>query len=281
MKKILIPLTLALLSSSVFAERLTGTIHSFTRGRNGDDHLLFLNSGRVIFIKPNGRISFSRLDFKPGTNIEMDVDDSNQLEGISTMPDESLPSEEEPPMPLPPAAINATVLPSMSAAYSVFSGMNRSWRSNTECTDRAHVWSYEEWKKHSLVSRKVFMFFTDTYIRRYNYHWWFHVSPYTLVQTDSGVIEQVIDRRYTSGPRGMKSWSDIFIRSKKSCPVKTYAYYRANQNGPEHCFHVKSNMYNRLPLHVRQQENTGRVQTKFNTGEVNYSYRAFTRRGAR
>jgi hypothetical protein len=280
MKKFLIPLTLALLSTSALAERMNGTIHSFNRGKNGESHLLFLNSGRVIMIKPNGRFSFSRLDFKPGTNIELDVDENNELEAVSSMPDESFPSEEEPPMPIP-ASTDTTVLPNMAAASNVFSGMNRSWKSNTECTDRAHIWSYEEWKKRSLVSRKVFMFFTDTYIRRYNYHWWFHVSPYTLVQSGDGVTEQVLDRRYTSGPRGMKSWSDIFIRSKKSCPVKTYAYYRANQNGAEHCFHVKSNMYNRLPYHVRQQENTGRVQTKFSTSEVNFSYRAFTRRGAR
>lgn len=279
MKKMLFPLALLMLSSTVFAERINGTIHSFDRGNNGESHLLFLNSGRVILIKPNGRISFSRLDFKPGVHIEADVDDNNQLESISSMPDESLPSEEEPTSA--EENLDTTVLSSMGAASNIFRGMNRSWRANTECTDRAHIWSYEEWKKHGLISRKVFMFFTNTYIRRYNYHWWFHVSPYTLVQTSGGVIEQVLDRRYTGGPRGMKSWSDIFIRSKKFCPVKTYAHYRANKNGPEHCFHVKSNMYNRLPYHVRQQENTGRVQTKFYTSEVNFSYRAFTRRGAR
>lgn len=279
MKKMLFPLALLMLSSTVLAERISGTIHSFDRGSNGESHLLFLNSGRVIQIKPNGRISFSRLDFKPGVHIEADVDDNNQLESISSMPDESLPTEEE-PMPTE-ENLDTTVLSSMGAASNIFWGMNRSWRSNTECTDRAHVWAYEEWKKHGLVSRKVFMFFTNTYIRRYNYHWWFHVSPYTLVQTGEGVIEQVLDRRYTGGPRGMKSWSDIFISSKKYCPVKTYAHYRANKNGPEHCFHVKSNMYNRLPLHVRNQENTGRVQTRFYSGEVNFSYRAFTRRGAK
>ncbi|WPU66757.1 protein-glutamine glutaminase family protein [Peredibacter starrii] len=279
MKKMLFPLALLMLSSSVFAERYYGTVHSFDQGKKGEDHLLFLNSGRVIIVKKNGRFSFSRLDFRPGVNIAVDVDENNELEAISSMPDESMPSEEEPmPTEVMP---DATVLPDFSTASKIFSGMNRSWKSNTECTDRAHVWTYEEWKKYGLISRKVFMFFTNTYIRRYNYHWWFHVSPYVLVQSGEGVVERVLDRRYTSGIRTMKSWSDIFIASKKSCPVTTYAYYRANKNSPEHCFHVKSNMYNRLPLHVRNQENTGRVQTRFNTSEVNFSYRAFTRRGAK
>lgn len=270
MEKVLLTFVLILLSSNVLAERFSDTIHSFSEGKKGQEHLLFLNSGRVIFVDP----TFTAEEFSSGEAVDIEVNSKNRLEAISSLPDQSLPLYQEPFEELG-IQEDATVLPSYAAAASIFSGMNRSYKRNTECTDRAHVWAYEEWKKHGLISRKVFMFFTNTYIRRYNYHWWFHVSPYTFV----GSTEYILDRRYTSGPRLRKTWSDNFIRSKKSCPVTTYAHYRRNKNGPEHCFHVKSSMYNRLPYHVRMQEDYGRVQTRFNTSEVNFSYRAFTRRG--
>ena len=273
MKLFLIPMIFFSLINSAYAERITDKIHSLSAGTKGQDHLLYLNSGRVIRVSPS---TFSITDFESGQMIEAEVDEQNRLESISSLPDESLPQETLPEIETEfEFEHEATVLTSYAEANSIFRGMNRSYKKNTECTDRAHVWSYEEWKKHGLISRKVFMFFTNTYIRRYNYHWWFHVSPYTLV----GNQEYIMDRKYTSAPRTRKTWSDIFIYSKRSCPVTTYAHYRRNKNGPEHCFHVKSSMYNRLPYHVRMQEDYGRVQTRFNTSEVNFSYRAFNRRG--
>ncbi len=271
MKNIFLLIIFFSLISLANAERITDKIHSLSPGMKGQDHLLYLISGRVIRVS---QTEFSTEDFETGQMIEAEVDKKNRLESISSLPDETLP-EESLPNTETELEQDATVLSSYAEANSIFKGMNRSYKRNTECTDRAHVWSFEEWKKHGLISRKVFMFFTNTYIRRYNYHWWFHVSPYTLV----GEQEYIMDRRFTSAPRTRKSWSDIFIYSKRSCPVTTYAHYRRNKNGPEHCFHVKSSMYNRLPYHVRMQEDYGRVQTRFNTSEVNFSYRAFNRRG--
>ncbi len=274
MKKSALLLTLTLLTTNAFAERLRDKIHSVTRGKNQENHLVFMENGRVIHVKHNDSTID---DYKPGQSVEVEVNDENVAEAVSSIAD--LPEEVDERNFTSSEAPEATVLPSYSAASSIFAGMNRSWKSNTECTDRAHVWTYEEWKKSGLISRKVFLFFTNTYIRRYNFGWWFHVSPYVLVGENS--TEYTMDRRYASAPRTMKVWTDIFVYSKKACPVTTYRHYRSNRNGPEHCFAVKSNMYNRLPLHVRNEEDYGRVQTQFYTSEVNFSYRAFTRRGAK
>src|SRR5690606_33089543 len=97
-----------------------------------------------------------------------------------------------------PLSNDPTILSSYDQLSTIFNRMNRSWKSQTECTDRAHIWSYEEWKRSGHVFNKVFLFFTDTYIRRYNYHWWFHVSPYSLVKNGEGTTEYVVDRKYTS-----------------------------------------------------------------------------------
>jgi hypothetical protein len=281
MKRISLLISLTMLSSFSFAETIRSSIHSVSMGEGDQAHLIKLNNGRVVFMSPNDKF-LGPDDLIPGSTVEVKVDDDSKLESIATIEDKSLPSDEidqgiDKSLP----SRDATVLPNYSKAQKVLEGMNTSWRRNTECTDRAHIWSYEEWKKSGLIQNKVFMFFTNTYIRRYNYKWWFHVSPYTLVREHGNVIEYVMDRRYSSYPRHMKSWTDIFIRSKKTCPVKTYAHYRANKNGSEHCFLVKTSMYYRLPYHVRHMEDYGRTLTSFKSSEINFSYRAFKRRHVR
>lgn len=272
MKKIFIS-CLALLASAAWADRIQGQIDSIDYGRKNQEHLIKMSDGRVIFVKPDSGLLSTKTSYE-GLPVEIETDEKNNLLSISTLPDESEADLEERAVT---EKRRQTDLPSEAEASRIFSGMNRSYYSKTECTDRAHVWTYEEWKKNNLYSRKVFLFFTNTYIRRYRYHWWFHVSPYVLVQG----TERVMDRRYTSGPRYMKTWTDVFIRSKRTCPVKTYRHYRANKNGAEHCFLVKADMYYRLPYHVRMLEDYGRVKSQFSKSEVNFSYRAFRRRGVK
>jgi hypothetical protein len=270
MRKMLIPLLTFLLTAPAMAERFQDTIDSVSMGKNGEDHLIFLQNGRVVFLGPNEEIP------KVGNRIEVELDEEKKLISIQSLPLE--PTHETERFINIPYHDKATILDSYGELTTLFNRMNRSWKTTTECTDRAHIWSYEEWKRSKHISRKVFLFFTDTYIRRYNYNWWFHVSPYQLVKNGSGSTEYVVDRKYTSTPRLMKDWTDIFIHSKRSCPVTTYRHYRANKNGSEHCFAVKSNMYNRLPYHVRLEEDNGRVQNGFSSSEVNFSYRAFNQR---
>ncbi len=267
-------LILTLFGSSVFAETIVDNIHSIGPGENGEEHLVYLENGRVVFIDPD---QFHEDEFQPGMRAEFSIDEKSRLEEMDPVEElapktqnysSEITAEEEP-----------TILGSYSEAQAIFRLMNRNYYNKSECTDRAHVWSYEEWKRQGLISRKVFMFFTNTYIRRYNYGWWFHVSPYTLVKNGDKTTEYVMDRRFNSSPRTMKSWSDGFIYSRKECPVTTYHNYRANNNGPEHCYHVKSHMYNRLPLHVEGEERGRSPKTQFSSSEVNYSYRAFSQRG--
>lgn len=274
MKHIFACLIASLLTTTAFAETITDRIHSVSPGNKDEEHLVYLENGRVIFIDPE---LYRQDEFIPGEKAEFVIDHKNRLQDIEVLEAPMSKVQFDYPEQLQEEA--PTVLDSYSHAQSIFRQMNRNYYDKSECTDRAHVWSYEEWRRQGLISRKVFMFFTNTYIRRYNYGWWFHVSPYTLVKDGDSVTEYVMDRRFNSSPRTMKSWSDGFIYSKKECPVTTYHNYRANNNGPEHCYHVKSHMYNRLPLHVEYEERGSKPKTQFSTSEVNFSYRAFYQRG--
>lgn len=274
MRKILIFLSLSLLTTQGFSARITGTIEEIDQGNPGQDQLIKLDDGRVIFAKSRDNF-FTAKQLPPEGKVEIEIDRFNNLKSISSLPNEDMPDEDLPEMK---AFENKSSDISEAEAQRIFSGMNRSYKSKTECTDRAQVWAYEEFKKNNLYSRKIFLFFTNTYIRKYRFYWWFHVSPY--VNTTAGV-ERVLDRRYTSGPRNVKTWTDIFMRSNRTCPEKTYKHYRSNKNGPEHCFVVKTDMYYRLPYNVRMLEDYGRVKSSFSQSEVNFSYRAFRTRGVR
>ncbi len=264
-------LTLMMLIPGAWAKRIRGEVDSVDYGKKNQDHLLKLSDGQVVFVKAASQLLSRKTNYE-GASVELEVDKNQNLVSISTLPEDPVIPEAE--ATTGGSSLYQTDLPSEEEAVRIFRGMNRSYYSRTECTDRAHVWTYEEMRKNDLISRKVFLFFTNTYIRRYRYHWWFHVSPYVLVQGE----ERVMDRRYTSGPRQMKTWTDIFMHSNRTCPVSTYRHYRSNRYGSEHCYLVKADMYYRLPLHVRNLEDYGRVKTQFSRSEVNFSYRAFRRR---
>lgn len=274
-------IVISLFAFSAQARILEERVDSVDLGKANEAALILLQSGEVIYTQDRELAAEKAL---PGSRVRIDFDKNHNLRALSSLPDEDEKIQTETPFSRTEAP---TVLENYDAAYKVFRGMNTSWYNKSECTDRAQVWTYEEWRKRGLISQKIFMFFTNTYIRRYRYKWWFHVTPTVLVKTgvtetgDPVIEEKMMDRRYSRGPLSRKPWSDIFIRSKKSCPITTYRHYRQNKYGEEHCFHVKSAMYYRLPLHVRALEDEGRVKTRFSTSEVNFSYRAFRRRGLR
>lgn len=263
--------TLMILASVNYAqaEILVDEVEAVSEIENGE-RLIFFNSGRVAFQDASEDAPLIDETVSAQINANNDLIGYEYEEGATSVTsiDESKEHFSSEP----------TILPSFEEANNLFQNMNRSWKASTECSDRAHIWAYEDWKRHGLISQKVFVFFTRTYIRAYRYGWWFHVAPYVLADNQGVTTEYVMDRRFTNVPYTMKQWSDEFIHSKRTCPVTTYANYRANNNGKEHCYLVKSHMYNRLPLHVRNEEDTGIAKSAWNMSEVNFSYRAFSRR---
>ena len=166
-----------------------------------------------------------------------------------------------------------TILNSLDEAISIFKNLRRGSTSWSQCFNRAHIWAYESKNKYDLDSMKAFLFFTSKYIRRYDYEWWFHVSPYTLTQEEGEVKERVLDFRFSKTPLFMKSWTDLFMLNKASCPiVEKYSQYRQNQD-QEDCYLIKTSMYYLQPLDLSNLEETGRERSKWNDYEIRRAYR--------
>jgi hypothetical protein len=161
-----------------------------------------------------------------------------------------------------------SVLNSVAEAQALFNRQDDNTKRWSQCFNRAHGWAYDMWRNSGVNSMKVFIFFTQRYIKEYRYKWWFHVSPFVMIQTESGAVEHVMDVSYTRGPVQMRPWTDKFMKNNAACPtVERYSQYRQNQ-WTQDCYLIKASMFYRTPSDLELLETQGRQEVNWNLNEV-------------
>jgi hypothetical protein len=163
-------------------------------------------------------------------------------------------------VPTPLDGYQANSLANIDSAEEVFRSMRRDTRWRSQCYNRAHVWTYEIYRRYNINSRKVWLFFTQKYIKQYRYKWWFHVTPAIAVD---GVDEDVMfDREFTRSPLQITEWKNIFMKNNAPCPeVQYYSHYRQHQ-WESYCYFIKSSMYYWQPFNIENLEK-GEPEKKF------------------
>lgn len=157
----------------------------------------------------------------------------------------------------------------MAEATNLFNRMNRNYRRKSECSDRAHVWAYDEFTKNGLMGQKAFIFFTDAYIKRTGFKWWFHVAPMYDVQTGNGVQKMVFDYMYMSRPVPVAEWKNLMVHSGRECVTEfNFNDYNAGADQTQDCYMRFTSMYYHFPADIGASEN-GTFRTSFNDAEVN------------
>lgn len=246
------------------------TVHSIEYGKNDEDHLIRFDSGRVSWLKAknNKLLNMIELNDRDQKILKITFDEKNHIIRIVQtnetyhIEDNSALSSE----PYTPAVVKNT-----NEALKIFNKMRKDYARNGECYNRAHIWTYEEFNRSKLNLMKIFMFFTTRYIKKYKYHWWFHVTP--MVYVGSLQSPRTLDRRYTSGPRQTKTWSDTFIKSKRTCKiVKKFDDYFLNQKSQD-CYHMYSSMYYVIPRDLEKRDLTGTEKSEFIEREIKRGYR--------
>lgn len=247
-------------------------IEKFDQGTKGEPDLIFLSDGRVGILPRNLSISSLRRSLiNEGSTIKLKMSQSHKVESIDVI-NEEIDSTSTELSSREIMSYEPTILPDLETVNSIFKKMNRRWQRNSQCYNRAHVWSYEEFKRSGLLSKKVFIFYTRRYIRNYNFYWWFHAIPTVLANSEGTIVERALDPMFARSPLPMKMWSDIFIRSKRECPVITkYSQYANNQES-EDCYLHFSSMYFWQPRDLDKLERSGFEKTSFINSEVDYAY---------
>jgi hypothetical protein len=249
-------------SFGVFAETIKSEVYSV-----GDGMIKFQN-GRVAFLTNSG----NEKTIKRSDHLIAEVDEESNLLGFKKIDRVSLASNknfqfEEPPL------FEPSVVEGSEEANHIFNRSNPFYKRISECSDRAHVWAHDEFKKTGTKSMKAFVFFTASYINSVRFKWWFHVAPMYRVKVGDEIKELVMDFRYTDRPMTVKEWTDHFVYTKRPCKVTTkFSEYDVNPQ-TENCYLIFESMHYKIPGEIHDQELSGRYKTETTENEVKASRR--------
>lgn len=270
----LLGLIFLVLSIPAFANAfIASQVTEIDVGPGNDTALIFLRSGEVLKLKSNDQFTISAIRdaIQQKSWVKFSVDEERfieSLQSISSPAPEGLSENQEELLSFEP-----TVLENFDEANRIFKSFNPDYRWRSQCYNRAHIWSYESFKKFGFNSMKVFLFFTRKYIREYNYKWWFHVSPFTYVMEEGVAVEKVLDYEFIRKPYNMKDWTDIFMKNDANCPVvQKYSDYSQHEQ-EAYCYLFKTSMYYYQPKDLEQLETLGQIKTDWIDGEIDQAYR--------
>jgi hypothetical protein len=254
------------LSVTANAGSLTDRIHSVIPSGSGT-HIVRFEAGRVGFVSDN--LSENIRD-QIGAEVRAEIDETNEIRSLNVLKPAKLEYDvylknsllQEPP------AFETTKI-SSGKLKEIWKTMNPNFKRLSECTDRAHVWAWDEFKKSGTKSQKAFIFFTASYINRVRFKWWFHVAPMFDVETSGGIQKMVTDVMYLDRPVTLKEWTNLMVFSGRDCKMTTnFSEYDVNPQ-TEDCYMIHESMFYRLPGDIHAQELSGTYRSEWNESEVN------------
>lgn len=262
-----------LFNFSLFAKtELTTQIHDIDFGQPDEIPMIYLSTGQVVTLQ-NKKFMLERLKmairsrswFKIILNVKNQIIEIKEIIRLENKTDhhKSLYTSEP---------YNPSILKSISDAKVFFQDARTNAKQESQCFNRAHIWTYEWRVKKDLYSSKTWIFFTRQFIRKHKFEWWFHVAPMVHVIIDEEVKERIMDIKYSNHPLKLKQWTNIFMRDNFDCPViDKYSDYT---NFPEtgSCFVMKSSMYYYQPVDLERLETAGEVKTRWNASEVTQAF---------
>lgn len=167
----------------------------------------------------------------------------------------------------PDQEFEPTLIESMERARGLFTDM-KSIQVESQCFNRATVWTHQWFYENKINSFKSWIFFTRKYIREYQFKWWFHVAP-SLDVLENGIIkEKIMDKKYASGPLDPRAWTNIFMKNKVPCRrINNYLDY-AHYPESTSCFILRSNMFYHQPVDIELFNSFGISKNSFDQNEI-------------
>jgi hypothetical protein len=277
MKSIITLFLLVFFAASASAEVVRSRIYGIDLGgKSGEDHFVMFENGRVAFFPHSDDVVLATLleVQRKKDLLEAEVSSDNELLNLKKIETKEFGNSHlHLPLDRSRSTFSPTVVNGPDSAQAIFQRMRTDAGYFSECYNRAHVWAVEEFQKTQLKSLKLFLFFTRKYIRNYRYKWWFHVSPMIMVNDGQKTTQKVIDRRFAKSPMDVKAWTDMFIYSRRSCPIaQKYSDYSNNQYS-EDCYLMPVSMYYWQPRDMERFERDGFEKQSFISSEVNWAYR--------
>ncbi len=259
-------------SSHALKEVVSG-IHEIDYGKElNDDDLILLENGHVIKISQSKRDQFTAIfrDKSEDPFYRFKIDENRFVIDITKEKRNKIQNEIIKKMV--PFQYTPTTVSSLSQAKR-YHGEARYNPKDSQCFNRAMIWSYEWWRDHELKSNKIFIFFTRNYIRKFNFEWWFHVAPYVHVLKERKIVERVMDIKYANSPLPIPSWTNIFMKNNAKCPVITKYSDYADFPFEGFCYIQRTHMFTYQPSDLQMYEAWGYTKKNFNFNEIKNAYK--------
>lgn len=261
----LFSVVLFFLPAALFAGTTTSLVHDIDYGRSPDqDTLLLLESGEVLKVprEKNWKVP------APKSLIHVTWDKNRVIRELIPKGRLLLSRKQK--------HLNETFEPTTVSGNGTaknYFNQSRISHGDTQCFNRAHVWSYELWKRHQVKSQKIFLFFSRKYIREHDFGWWFHVAPLLKIKSWGSVSEKVMDPRFITAPRDIDWWTGKFVSSNEYCKeIHQYSEY-ADYPYIRDCFVMKVPMYIYQPLDLEMLEVWGIEKNKYQTQDLKWAYK--------
>jgi hypothetical protein len=229
------------------------------------DNRLFVTSPRV-----EGRIEELRSARKNGWEVELVVEETAN-KGILEIVDFRIRARENKLTTGFQAdrTFKPLVVKSRTDIRSVFDAVypynSDNYDANDNCFNRAQYWSrahqvLQQEQSKTFGTDKVFIFFTQAYIRKYKHKWWYHVAPMIYQETSTGKESWVLDPTFLSGPvplKGATGWLAAFDShtSGKCEKIETLDDYYENNDRPV-CMYIVASMFNYSPSDLTENKLT-------------------------
>lgn len=265
-------LSLVLFSSLAAAEIVS--VHSVIPGES--ETVVKLDDGRVGYIQSPEALGVADVRSLEGKILELELSEDFTITTLTVLGSKPLASMGHPQklaQPKQNSSYRLSVYNSYQDATAAMNAFRRQNLRNAQCYDKAHVWAYEENRHYGTQLGKAFLFFSDSYIRRYRYQWWFHVAPYGLMRMNGNVVERIMDAGYYSSPLQAKVWTDMFMKNKAKCKVVSKYSDYSQRPGEDDCYIIKSSMYFWQPKDLEAFEASHIQKTKFIDWEIRHAYR--------
>lgn len=233
--------------------------------KNPDLQIIKYEDGSVVF-KENGRV-LPPEPIIPVSGPPIRTEKQNQL--LITRPI----SRDYHPSHMSGSSIyTPTVLLNYATAQSVLNDFSRKWVQGSQCYDRAHVWAFEEYQKFGTNLMKAFLFFSDDYIERYKFPWWFHVAPYSYLKLNNELTERILDPMFSQYPLKFKLWTDLFMKNKVPCKeILNYSEYSQSSHGSD-CYLLRATMHYWQPQDLEALEDSEIERAGFFNDDIIWAY---------
>jgi hypothetical protein len=269
--------TIALLSMMVvfhfaYAETLSSPVHSI-ESISEEEVLIKFQNGRVAFLRRQQQDVIHQIKALPqDVPIEAKLDDKLRLEAFKIMPEKFSTTSSILNLSHRLTSFPPSLIPNLGELEKIFQRFNSNYQRSSECSNRAHVWAWEEFKNHQIFSEKVYVLFTASYINRNRFKWWFHVAPLFSVIVNNNIEKRVMDYLFDRHPKTIKGWTDNFVFSQRPCRETTkFSDYDVNPQ-TEDCYLMIDSMYTWNPIDLKNQELYGIYKSTFSKNDLRTAY---------